>query len=83
MAARVVTAVPLQASQGNQPFTFDEAVALLKGSTSAHCAGYISFAVSIVTLVINLSLLVDDDSSQAGPTCECIKDGTLYVACVH
>ena len=48
----------------DKKFTFDEAVDLLKGSTAAHIAGYISFAASIGTLVINVGL-VDDDSDEA------------------
>jgi hypothetical protein len=73
----------------NKQFTKAEAEELLKGSTGAHIAGYISFAVSIGTLAVNLHLMDNDDAvsevSEGGT--DCFGDlGTrqkLYVACVH
>ena len=84
----VVVAAPVVPAVDNQQFTLEEAIALLKGSTSAHIAGYISLAVSIVTLYSNLRLIGDDTSaSEAGMYGTCMGDllgsQRRYVACVH
>ena len=84
----VVVAAPVPASVPEadpRQFTLDEAIALLKGSTSAHIAGYISLAVSIVTLYSILRLIGDDSASEAGSTCigDTLASQRRYVACVH
>eukprot|EP01050_Picozoa_sp_SAG11_P020050 SAG11_NODE_3310_length_2531_cov_4.143092_1_plen_427_part_00 len=74
---------------GNKQFTQSEAEELLKGSTGGHIAGYVSFIVSIATLVLNLHLMDSDDGgSEAGDGgTGCLFDlgdkQKLYVACVH
>lgn len=79
----VVEAVPAQPAQ-LQPFTLVEAKELLQGSTAAHIAGYISLAVSIVTLYSILRLLGDEDSgSQEASACDMLTAQKRYVACVH
>ena len=61
---RAEEALPLAADA--QPFTYADAVALLKGSAASHIAGYISVAAAIATLTLNLHILRhgEEDSSD-------------------
>ena len=83
--ARPVAAQPVVAAAAEEavpaderPFSYDDAVALLKGSTGSHIAGYISLLVSIATLVVNLKQ-IDNDGSAAAAEEESLRGE--YVAC--
>ena len=52
---RAEEALPLAADA--QPFTYADAVALLKGSCASHLVGYISVAAAAATLTLNLHVL--------------------------
>ena len=74
VAAAAEEAVPAD----ERPFSYDDAVALLKGSTGSFIAGYISLLVSIATLVVNLKQ-IDNDGSAAAAEEESLRGE--YVAC--
>ena len=84
-AVVIAASVPEAVPAADKQFTLEEAIALLKGSTSAQIAGYISLAVSIVTLYSILRLIGDDSASEPGSTCigDFLASQKRYVACVH
>ena len=65
---RAEEALPLAADA--QPFTYADAVALLKGSAASHIAGYISVAAAIATLTLNLQLLDHGEEDTSSDTRE-------------
>ena len=72
-------ALPLAADAADaQPFTYADAVALLKGSAASHIAGYISVAAAIATLTLNLQLLDHGEEDTSSDTREA---RILLVAC--
>ena len=65
---RAEEALPLAADA--QPFSYADAVALLKGSAASHIAGYISVAAAIATLTLNLQLLDHGEEDTSSDTRE-------------
>ena len=73
---------------GDTAFTYQQAVDLLKGSNAGHLCGYISLAVSMVTLYLNLSRMdgdIDADTNSTAAAAVCWEDQQsakkLYVGC--
>ena len=84
-----VVAQPVQPHEAvpadERDFSHDDAVALLKGSTGSHVAGYISLLISIATLIINLKQ-IDNDTDGSAAAAEEATSGEEslrgeYVAC--
>jgi hypothetical protein len=82
--------VPAEAVPGAPAgeFTYEQAVDLLKGSNAGHLCGYISLAVSMVTLYLNLSRMdgdIDADTNSTAAAAVCWEDQQsakkLYVGC--
>jgi hypothetical protein len=84
-AAQPAVVVAESVPPPGEQFTLVKAIALLRGSTAAHIAGYLSLAVSIVTLYSILRLIGDDSASEEGSTCngDFMMSQKRYVACVH
>ena len=90
MPVAIAQAVPVAAPApaDDTTFTYQQAVELLKGSTAGHLCGYISLAISMVTLYLNLTRMDGDidaatNSTAGGAVCwedqQSVKK--LYVGC--
>ena len=86
--AEAVPGAPAAPAAGDTTFTYQQAVDLLKGSNAGHLCGYISLAVSMVTLYLNLSRMdgdIDADTNSTAAAAVCWEDQQsakkLYVGC--